>query len=243
MPKGTGWMDPLHTMGGGKSSGGTGQAATSQAVQPVSTNTGFGSAQYKNGAYNYTSDTDPQAKANLQSAQAGFGGQLQQLQDPSAAMANAQKIAYDAQMPAFQRQQEISQGAATAGLGNRYFSTFGQLTKNVDAQNAAIAAGTMGQNIYNAGNTQLQNMYQNANSAGQLETNAQNDRLAPYTALGTITAQNQPGVTSVNSTNSNNYGTAAGMYNTQQTNQQSGINAGIDSAGKIAAAAAPYVLV
>lgn len=194
-------------------------------VPAVSTNTGFGSAQYKNGQYNYSTDTDPQAKANLQSAQTGFGGQLQGLQNPNAAMAQARQTAYDAQVPAFERQASIGQAAATAGLGNRYFSTFGQLDANDVAQQNAIKRAQLGQQVYNAGNEQLNTLYGFADRAGQLATAAQGNRQAPYEALGNLTAQGQPGVSNMNATNSSNFGTVAGMRNTDANNKQAQTNA------------------
>lgn len=208
-------------MGGSKPK----QPKTPNIQGPVNVTTPFGAAYYNNrtGTYNMTSTNDPEAATNLGLAETGFQGALSQLQNPSAAINQARQTYANYMVPAFQRQQAQSFGAAEAGLGNQYNSTFGQLTLHDKANQDAIAAANLQQQIYNAGNQRYSQMLADAGQAGNLADQAQQIRMTPYGTLTSALGTGGQTTNAYNNTLANLYGTQANMYNQlvqQQTAQQ-----------------------
>lgn len=197
-------------------------------AKPVNLSSPIGSATYNNGTYSLNSTNDPQAASNLATAQTGFQNSLNGLQNPSGAIKEARDTYSNYMTPAFERQQAQGFGAAEAGLGNQYNSTFGQLTMHDRANQDAIASAGLQKSIYDAGNARYEQMLGDAGQYGNLASSAQQTRLSPYATLGSMLGTTGSNTSNYNNTLSNLYGTQMQGY-LQQNQQQNQALAGIGS--------------
>lgn len=140
---------------------------------------------------------------------------MQTIQDPSQVVNDQMQRARNYMEPAFNRQMEEQMGHIQAGLGNKYMSTFGQLTAGREAQNEGIARAQLESNIYGEG----QKLYDQlvgrgnvlagiSNTGAQGYQNAANAFVQPYEGLGNAL---KTGAASVSSANQN----LIDLYNAQ----------------------------
>lgn len=161
----------------------------------------------------------------MRSAQSGFQGSLDQVNDPNAAIQQATDAYRNMMVPQFERQQAQGFGKAVAGLGKRYAGTFGQLTMNDRANQDALGRATLEKNIYDAGQSQYSNMINNAKNMGSLYTTAQTGYLQPYDLMGQLISQGQGGPSNSNTA-------TAGLLGSYL---QAGASSGGQSGGQTAA--------
>lgn len=180
--------------------------AIRQVAPPPSLATPFGRVLWGGTGYGFEkSDTEDQAKENLTHAFNANNQTLGLLANPSSYMQGERDRARSVMQPQFERQYENSLADITAGLGNRYFSTFGQLTGAQKARELARDRALMEEDIYQAGEQGLDRQIGRAGSLGDLLTNAMNIRQSPYMALAQLL-----GVAGANAQGTNS--TAVGMY-------------------------------
>lgn len=184
--------------GGGKAAGLTSandmqMPLTPTYTRPIDINTPFGRAQAGSRSYNFSSPNSAQAGHNVSSAQQGFGGILDQLKDPTALAQHASDIYGNMMRPQFEQSANQYLGQTEAGLGNRYKSTYGQLTLDQASKNTGLARAQLEGDIYNQGQSYIDNLYNRGSTSANIASAAQNQQYAPYQLLAQLLQQgNQP---------------------------------------------------
>lgn len=168
---------------------------------------------YNNGQYNFSSDTDSLYGGGEQSAMQGYNNWINQVNNPDQALQSVDAIYRNAMVPAFEKTQRENDAKLTSMLGNRNFSTFGALTQGQNARDDAIARATLEAQIYNNTQNEYDNWIKRATSFAGLASGLQQNRLAPYATLGSLTAAGGQNVNGYNNALANIYGSQAGMYN------------------------------
>lgn len=153
--------------------------------------TGFGEAQNNGGGYTFTSQTDPTDQQNIGLANDIYSTLMRDAQGGEARANQARDVYRQSMTPAFERQLALSNGDLRAGLGNQYFSTFGQLTANDKANQDAVARAGLEKDIYDAGTDYYNNLLNRVTTGGANVRTAQDIRFEPYKVMAQIM---QPGL-------------------------------------------------
>ena len=179
-----------------------GSGGRTKAIPMGNIYTDFGQAQQiGGGSWNIQSQTDaPGSRGNdtetYNIARDVWQSTLRDLQDPSGQARNAEQMFRNAMIPMYEEQKRLNMGAATAGLGNKYSSTYGQLIMDEQARKEAIARAQLEQEAFLSGQDQIDRLFGRSAQAGGMTDLAQQVRLRPYelltgmvTGIGGMTAQ------------------------------------------------------
>lgn len=191
-------------------------------VAPPNVTSGLGSAKYSNGSYNFSLKNEDQYKGAFDSAMGGYQNQLDRIKNPQALADQQMGVYRNAMVPAFDRQAEQGMGAATAGLGHQYNSTFGQLTMNDVVNQNAIARAGLEKNIYDAGQSGIDREIGRAGQYGSLASGSQAMWMAPYGTLNNLTGTAGNNVANYNNAANDAFKNNMAMYQYQMANQPQG---------------------
>lgn len=204
--------------------------AAPKVQDPVSVSTPFGSADYSNGRYNISSDTDSAYKNMEQSGQAGLQGWLSQINNPAQALAQQQQIYRNSMEPAFQMESDKRMADTIAGLGHRYQGTFGQLTAQQQALNEGLARANLEKGIYDSGQTMLAQNMTNTQNMGAILGGIQGLRYQPYVTLAQLLNPTGNNLANFNNANNANYQNQLNAWQAQNAQSQgSGNHAALGS--------------
>lgn len=207
-------------------------------AKPTSIETPFGSALYGGGKYTFSGgNLDNQNYNNLQSAQGGLESALNQVQNPQSAIQRQEDIYRQMMEPTFNQALAQQTGAAKAGLGKRYFGTFGQLSMNEMANQQARARATLEKDIYDSGQSAYNQLLSRAAQMMGLSSGIQSSYLQPYELMGNLLTQGGSNVTGYNNALSSIYSSQVAGSQPQQ--QSSGLGGALT---QLAVASLPYVL-
>lgn len=159
---------------------------------------------------------------------------MEQVNNPSADIAQQQQVYRDALVPAFNKQSQIDMGQAVAGLGNRYSGTYGQLTANQKALDEGTARAGLEKTIYDSGQSLYDQELNRANTFGGLNAQAQQIRINPYNFLTQALQAGGQNVSNYNNAQTSAFGTQGSMYNSDAYKQAMALQA----LGQIGSAAA-----
>lgn len=137
-------------------------------------------------------------------------------------------------VPTYEQEQRKTLGDLQAGLGNRYFSTFGQQTLQGAAEKAALSRAQLESDIYDSGQDAYNRLLTRATDAGNIASQAQEQYHKPATTIGSLLGVAGNNVANYNQSNSQNY--AASMMN-----RRSGGGSGLATAAGLAGAVLPFI--
>lgn len=207
-------------MSGGGSKTSTKAPKAPAVTPPSSLNAGFGAAAYNKptNTFNYSSTQEPAYQQYSNQAGTAFGNQLGAIQDPQGIIQHQRGLLEQQLIPQFENTAQNARSDLTGRLGNRYFSTFGQLTGNQQALEEGRQRAGLNMDIENQAQAAFDRELTRTAGLGTLAGATQEARLAPYTTLAQLQGTGNQAV--------GNYNNAlASMYNTQSSNYQSQLQA------------------
>ena len=161
--------------------------ALKEVFPPPAVATPFGKALWGGSGYGFDNiDTDATAKENVFSAFKGLKPGFKTLEDPGQFMQDERSRYRSFVQPQFEDMYERGVADVTSGLGNKYFSTFGQLTASQRAKDLALARGELERDIYESGEKGLDRLIARMGSSSDLLSAAMNARMIPYQTLGQL---------------------------------------------------------
>lgn len=109
-------------------------------------------------------------------------------------------------LPQFEHESRERMGKVHAGLGNRYQSTFGQLTAGQQALTEARNRALLERDIYDSGQDRYAKMLENTTKLGEMFKSAQESRQRPYLSLAELLKYPGANTSSYNQTLVDRYG-------------------------------------
>lgn len=191
---------------------------------PPNYNTPFATSTYDKASNTYNVDSPLYDASSAQSttglAADAFTSQLRRVQNPEALVSDQRKFYEDTMFPEYNYQTAQARGNMKGTLGNRLYSTFGQMTAQNAAEQEGLSRAALRGQIETLSQGAVDRELARAAGLGTLASSAQEYSLYPFQVLSML---QQPGNTAVSNTNNalaSIYNTQSNMFNTVYNAQQ-----------------------